>query len=291
MVADTAVTPKTVYVSEPGLLDFVADIWAGKFFILIGAVLGLVAALVFFSMAQPQYRAEMLVGPAERGTGPDIQALLPENSSFAVQYLVNSIGSQDSNDYIRFEHMLRGVSVASRIIDDKAVKDGVARAGLFGAQGVPQQYSADVLARFLDKHVAVQPVGTSPLRRIVFSHPDKDFALYMLQLLYEQTDALIQQDIRSKTASRAAYLQQAIQDTTHPDHKRALTSLLMEQEHIRMILDMDEPFAAIVVEPPSAADKPAWPRKTIFWPAFLLVGCFFGFFAFQMRKAIKQSAA
>ena len=57
MVADTAVTPKTVYVSEPGLLDLMADLWYGKFFIIIGAVLGVIAALIFFSMAQPQYRA------------------------------------------------------------------------------------------------------------------------------------------------------------------------------------------------------------------------------------------
>ncbi|HIF25628.1 MAG TPA: chain length determinant family protein [Micavibrio sp.] len=291
MVADTAVTPKTVYVSEPGLLDLMADLWYGKFFIIIGAVLGVIAALIFFSMAQPQYRAEMLVGPAERGTGPDIKALLPENSSFAVQYLVNSLGSQDSNDYIRFEYMLRGVTVASQLVDDQIVKDGVARAGLFGAEGLPEDFNADSLARFLDKHVSVQPVGTSPLRRVVFSHPDKEFALYLLQLLYDKTDGVIQQDVRSKTATRAEYLQNAIQETQHPDHKRALTSLLMEQEHISMILDMDEPFAALVVEPSSVADKPAWPRKAIFWPAFILVGCFLGFFVYQLRKAVKQSAS
>ena len=291
MVSDSAVPAQNTYRAEPGLLDLLADIWRAKLFLFIGGVLGAAAAIVFFSLAVPQYKAEMLVGPAERGTGPDIKALLPENSSFAVQYLVNSIGSQDSGDFIRFEHMMRGVSIASLLIQDNAVIAGVRRAGMFGKKEDARLDDAASLAAFLEKHVHVQPVGTSPLRRVVFSHPDPDFAQYLLQQLYVETDALIQQDIRHKTASRAAYLQQAVKDTLHPDHKRALTSLLMEQEHIRMILDMDEPFAAVMLEPPSVDDKPSWPRKKIVWPAFIVLGLFSGFLVFQIRRAVKRDYA
>lgn len=290
MLSDSAAPPKTVYVSEPGLLDFVADIWRAKAFILAGVIVGILGALMFLFMAQPQYKAEMLVGPAERGTGPDIKALLPENSSFAVQYLVNSLGTQDSNDFIRFEHMLRGVTVASLLIDDPVIIKGLHEAGLFG-RAYKHKLKAAALADFLEENVHVQPVGTSPLRRVVFSHPDRNFTLYFLQKLYTKTDGLIQNDVRSKTVSRAAYLQQAIKETSHPDHKRALTSLLMEQEHIRMILDMDEPFAALVIEPPSAADKPAWPRQAVIWPVFILLGAFLGFFLFQIRQAVSKGAA
>ncbi len=272
---------------EPTLAELLGDLWAAKWSVLVGALTGLLLAVLFMTVSVPHYRASMLVAPAERRTGPDIKALLPNNSSFAVQYMLNSLGSPETGDYVRFEHMLREPSVAAILAEDKQVMDGVQQDRRFTFLAPEALESGQELAVYLQDHVKVEPVGTSPLRRLVYDHPDRDFAAYTLARLHEVTDGIIRQEVRDRTASRADYLAKTLETVAHPDHRRALTSLLMEQEHVRMILAMDEPFAAIVAEPPSAGVKPQWPKRSIVFPVFAAVGMLLGFAAFNIRRAYK----
>lgn len=273
---------------EPTLADVLRDLWRAKAALLWGGGIGLVMAVIFIAAAVPHFRASMLVAPAERRTGPDIKALLPDNSSFAVQYLVNTLGSPDSGDFMRFETTLREATVAGRLLEDDRIVAGVRADRRFSFQGAPDvTQSAERFSAYLTDHVAIEPVGTTPLRRLVYKHPDRAFAGYLLTKLYETADELIRQEIRDKTQNREAYLQQALATVDHPDHRRALTSLLMEQEHVRMILAMDEPFAAIIAEPPAAGVKPYWPRKPIVLPAFVLAGMLLGYVISSLRRAVK----
>jgi uncharacterized protein involved in exopolysaccharide biosynthesis len=75
----------------------------------------------------------------------------------------------------------------------------------------------------------------------------------------------------------ATYLKDVLDKTSHPDHRRALTALLMEQEHLLMMLAMDEPFAAILAEPPAASVRPWWPRKSLIFAGFAFAGALIGF--------------
>lgn len=274
---------------EPTFADLVKDLWRAKIYLLVGAVVGLALALCFLNVAVPHYRASMLIAPADRQTGPDIKALLPDNSSFAVQYLVNTIGSPDSGDFIRFEHILRAPSVAARLLDDEIILDGYKRAYAYKFQsGNSSDVTAIKLADYFKKSVAIESVGTTPLRRLVVQHPDKEFAVYLLRRLHEEADDIIRAEIRGKTKSRSAYLQEALKETIHPDHRRALASLLMEQEHVRMILAMDESFAAIIAEPPFASVKPYWPRKSVTLPIGILVGMLLGYVLYSLRRAVRS---
>ena len=256
-----------------------------QFYWILGAVLGAVLAFGFMAAAVPHYKAEMLIGPAERASsGPDIKALLPDNSSFAVQYLVNTLGSPDSTDFIRFENIVREPSVAARLLQDKAIIYGVVKNRPLEFMAEHERpATAEELAAYLQKYVSIEPVGISPLRRLVYRHPDRDFAAYLLTQIHLAADDIIRQEIRDKTASRAAYLREALESVQHPDHRRALTSLLMEQEHVRMILAIDEPFAAMVAEPAFAGVKPAWPRKAVIVPVLAFIGAFLGFALYALR--------
>ena len=98
-------------------------------------------------------------------------------------------------------------------------------------------------------------------------------------------DTLIRSELEQKTAHRIQYLNQALAQERNPDHQRALTKLLMDQEQIAMVLAVHEPFAATVAEPPSAAPKPSWPRKGVVLPAGLLIGMMLGFACFGLRRA------
>lgn len=272
---------------DPTLAELLADVWAARLFLLAGGLIGLVGAGCFLAAAIPQYRAAMLIAPAERGAGPDIKALLPDNSSFAVQYMLNTLGSADSNDFIRFENILREPSVAGRLLADKTVTEGVRdfRRFTFGSKSALPDTAEELAAHFQDR-IHIDPVGTTPLRRVVYQHPDPAFAKYLLTRLYQETDQIIKEDIKGKTENRTAYLQSALDTVTHPDHRRALTSLLMEQEHIRMILAMDEPFSAIMAEPAAAGVRPDWPKPALIVPAFVLASLVLAFVLHAIRRGM-----
>lgn len=269
---------------EPDIGDVLRDLARAKWFLLFGLCAGFLVALTVILISVPQYKAEMLVGPAERGTGPDIKALLPDNSSFAVQYLVSSLGSKDSNDYMRFEHTLRASSVAEELMKDERVLEGIDRSGLFAFQQTDPLKTAADLSLYLQEKVYIEPVGATPLRRLVYLHPDPAFAEYLLERLHVVADNLIRKDIRAKAAKRETYLQDAIKTVGHPDHRRALTALLMEQEHVQMILAIDEPFAAVIAEPAAAQPKPAWPKKPLIFTVCIFISMFFAYLVYSARR-------
>lgn len=282
---------KHVLPAEPSLIDVLIDLWHAKFYVITGLICGLVCGLLFLSVSIPQYKASMMIAPADRKGGQDIKALLPDNSSFAVQYLVNSIGSADSHDYVRFEHILTEHTIAALLIEDPVIQEGIRQAQrftLFQNEERPQTPSS--VSDYLQKSLTVETVGNTPLRRIHYHHPDPEFAVYFLQRIYDVTDNLIKEDIRSKTETRASYLAKTLADARHPDHKRALTSLLMEQEHLHMILAMDEPFAALIAEAPAAGPKPEKPRKAIVLSIFMFLGLFTGYTTFAIRRSLKTKA-
>jgi len=275
---------------DPTLGDLLRDLWRAKTPILTGLFLGLAASFAFLFAAVPHYRATMLVAPAERGVGPDIKALLPENSSFAIQYMMNAMGSSESGDFVRFEHILRAPSVAAALLKDERIAAGIGADRAFSflpARGVLQ--TPEKLSAYLTDKVAIEPVANVPLRKIVYDHPDPAFAVYLLDRMHAAADGLIRQEIRNRTQARTAYLEKALAITDHPDHRRALASLLMEQEHVRMILAMDEDFAAIKAEPPAAGALPYWPRRVLIVPVFMFCGMLLAYaasMAFLKREAV-----
>lgn len=271
--------------AEPTLVDVFRMMWAARLHVIAGGVAGVSLAFIILAFAVPHYRVSMLLAPAERAAQADVKALLPDNPSFALQYLVNTMGSQDSTDFIRFEHTMREPSVAATIMNDSRIQDGLREERRFSFLKGRVPESAAELSAVLEKEIKIEPVGNTPLRKVIIDHPSGDFGAYLLRRLYEETDHMIRAEVADKAKNRAAYLNDMLGKVHHPDHRRALTSLLMEQEHILMILAMDEPFAAIIAEPPSVSPRPWWPRKTLFLSVFLLAGMLAGFAFHGLRRA------
>lgn len=259
-------------VREPDLADVVRGWWKLRGWILSGAVAGAVAALIFLAVAVPHYRVTMLVAPADRAAGADIKTILPDSASFALQYLANTIGVQDTSDFARFENIVRGAGVAEHVMGQDGVVDGVRAARAVRLVSGPVLKNHADLAAWMERHVRVEPVGTTTMRRIVIQHPDPKWAVSFLNTLHLTADNIIRTDMRGRADTRAAYLQDALRRTEHPDHRRALAGLLMEQEHLRMMLAIDEPFAAVVADRAVASARPVWPRKSIVYPIFILGG-------------------
>lgn len=269
---------------EPTLGDVLRDLWRARFYLLAGVLAGIVCAFLFLATAVPQYRAGMLVTPTTRSGTPDISALFPNNASFAMEYVMQSFGPGDSSDFMRFETILREASVAERLLQDEKIRKGLAAAGRYRFFGAPDIDTAPELSAWLQDNVAVDFVAQTRLKRVSLLHPDPAFAVYMLQKMYETTDGMIRVELEDKTAKRIEYLTREIDGVSHPEHRRILTKLLMDQEQIRMILAVNEPFAAALAEPPAAEARPAWPRKPIIVPAFIFAGMFAAYVFFAARR-------
>lgn len=269
---------------EPTLADLLKELWQAKAFVLGGGLLGLIGAVLFLALAVPHYRATMLVAPTENRIAPHLQSLSPDDSSLAVQEMIDAQGKAAPQAYARFENTLRGASAAAELMKDRKILAGIAKDRRFVVSGDQKPQSAEALAAYLQTHVGVEPVGMTPLRRLVYKHPDRRFAGYFLTRLYHVTDDLIRQDENGKTQGRAVYLQKALDNTSNPDHRRVLTAMLMGQQQEQMMLAMEGPYAASVAEPPSAGVRPYWPRKSIVLPVGMLAGLLLGYMMFSVKR-------
>ena len=265
--------------AEPTLADLLVDLWHVRVWLLVGAFIGAVCAFIFISSAIPQYKTSMIIGPAERHSSTDFKALLPENSGFAVQYLVDSFGKADSSDFIRFENILREQSVAAALHADAASRNIIQADRSFSFSAVPATDSAADIALYLQQGLNIEPVGSSPLKKVILYHPDAEDAVALLRQLVLIADNLIKADAQDSARKRTAYLKEELSTALHPDHRQALTTLLMKQEHLQMILAMEEPFAAVMVEPPSASARPVWPRTSLYVSVILLISVMLAYLA------------
>lgn len=269
--------------SDPTLIDLLRDVWRARIAMAVGAGLAALCAFAFIALSVPHYRASMMIAPAERAGHADIKALLPDNSSFALQYLVNTLGAADHVDFMRFEQSLRGAVVSGLLIGDDDLRRGVMRSGRFGFSLPPRLDGPAHLSEWMMRHIRIETVGHAPIRRVSVDHPDPVFATALLERLYTETDRMIRADLGARTRARADHLRRTLDDTRHPDHRRALLSLLMEQEHILMIAAMDEPFAAVMIEPPVVAPRTVWPRKSLVFGLFIVAGMFAGYIVSGLR--------
>ncbi len=265
---------------EKSLFDLFRDLRDAKFYILGGILAFLVAGFVFLSFATPYYSASIILSPASPIGQNSYKMSQPSDPR-----LWQSQSVRNYPDFIRFENKYSAPSVARLLLEDKAIYEGLAKDKAFVFSSVDLPRESGALAAYLSRRVRLEPVGNTPLRRLTYYHPDPVFASYLLTRLHHITDMLIRQGIRIETQERIAYLQDALIRTANPDHRRALTDLLMEQERLRMLVSIEQPYAASVVEPSAPSVKPEWPDFALVLVVFSLLGAVFGFIIFGFRSS------
>ena len=105
----------------------------------------------------------------------------------------------------------------------------------------------------------------------------------MIGRIHRVSDEIIRRRILYEVNGRVAYLNTALSATVNPDHRRNLTSLLIEQERLKMLVSLDQPYAATIVERPFVSSKPRWPDPYIIYAVFLFVGLLLGFIVYGLR--------
>ena len=264
--------------SERTLSDLRGDIMAASAWIIFGILSGTLFALVFIFLATPYYRAQMIVAPASPLLGGAEMTAGEGNENFsALRYLIQRGVVSGSVDFQRFESMIRGPAVAAKLLQDEKIRLGLSLDRPLIFSGVQQNWTPEDLADYIEKHVRLEPVGASALRRLVYLHPNREFGVYFLHSLHRVTDGLIQSQVRQEVGDRVAYLQQQSERTNNPEHRRALTALLMEQERLLMLASIDQLYAATVIEPPDALPRPFWPDALMIMPVLIFAGALLGF--------------
>ena len=266
--------------AEATLADLVKEIWQGRVFVLVGIVIGALCAFAFISLAVPHHRAQAILAPASPMNLSSVTSTQQAYGRPAPQVQ----GSDAADSFTRFEVSYKGPAVAGLLLRDPEITEGLAADKAFKFSQPEQTWTVEELAEYIEKRVKVDPVGETALRGYSYLHPDKDFAQAFLHRLHNITDGLIRHGMRKEVNERIAYLNVAIGETLNPDNRRVITDLLMEQERLKMLVSIDQPYAASVVVSPSASVKVKWPDAMLVYPALMLVGAFLGFVAFSVWR-------
>jgi hypothetical protein len=267
---------------EESLGDFLYALWQARRHIVLFSLVFLALSFLLTLMATPLYRASMIVAPADGYALGDYASSVADQDSLAIPFWRPREADGVSTDFHRFTYTMKGPAVAAILLKDNAVLSGIARDKAFSkASG---DWTAEELSAYLEKTVRIQNLGATPLRKILYTHPDPAFASSFLRKIHLVSDQLIRRDRRRQSESRIRYLQETLQKTLNPDHRRGIASLLMQQEHIQMLANLDEPYAAIIVEPASAIPRPVWPNKWLICALGFFLGGAAEYFAHIVQK-------
>lgn len=264
---------------EMSLEDLVQNIWRAKIHILACLIIFLGAALIFLAFVTPKYKAEMIVAPADGYALGDYASSAQFDRIAALPFWRPKDQEGASTDFYRFIYTMRGTNAASILMQDDALLKGIQN------HIKKQMMSAEELAIYLNRYIQVDPVGATPLRRIHYAHPNAEFAAALLRKIHLVADQMIRRDRRRQSQSRIEYLQNALSKTMNPDHRKGITNLLMQQEHIQMLANLDEAYAAIIVEPAASSPKPTWPNKPLIFGVAVLLSFIIGFILSTFRRS------
>lgn len=268
---------------EPELMNFsdvMAMLWRAKFYLLAFAFVCACLAFAFITVAVPHYRAHMIVGPASHmGQGTAAASMIGEGT-----ISVRAEELQSTAAFVRFEAIYDGVSVASVLVKDHKILEGLSKDDTFRFSYSSARFSPEQLSDYLRHRVRLEPVAGTALRRLSYMHSDPEFAAYLVSRLHSLTDEIIRARILVETQERTRYLDNALARTQNPEHRRSLVTLLMEQERLKMMVSLDQPYAASVIEPAAASSKPRWPDPYVIYLVATFIGLVLGFSVFSMFR-------
>ncbi|PZP53940.1 MAG: hypothetical protein DI586_10470 [Micavibrio aeruginosavorus] len=270
---------------EKSLSDTLKLCWSGRVYIGIAMAAGLLLGVFLQLTLTPRYEARMIIGsPTQSGEERSL-TILNEN---AASSRMMSVSSQVSRDYTKFQQTFREVSASRILAKYQGLLDALNRDTLFSFSTGPEIGDPASLSSYIKRHVTIDPLGATNSQVITYRHADPLFAEKFLRHLHKVADEMIRNDARRQTETRIAYLQKALREVQNPEHRKALTDQLMLEERQMMVISMDQPFAAEIIEPSSASSKPVWPRWGIVLPVCILIGAFLGFLLFTIRQDRKK---
>ncbi len=280
--------------------------------ILACALAGLGLTVLALHLVTPRYTVSMVVGPPGRSgpaaMGPRTPALSPAaGRGIAEQGSAEEVVS----DFARYLALLTSVPVAERLTADTVVMRGLfedawdKEAGhwrpptgmgptlvrslrwLAGYESWAPPDAVD-LSRLLKKELAVEAVNEGPLRRLVYRHEKRDFALLLLSRLHAATESHLREEAARRLRAEMTHVNARLTGLSNLDRSRQLTGMVSEQEETLMMLEVGLPYAADLLEPPAAPALADWPNPVPLIPAGTLAGLGLGLFLLVALHAYRR---
>lgn len=284
---------------------------------LLGATLGAVAlAVAALWLTPPEHTAVMIVGPTARVGSAAMGARVPVMTGRETPLGAAEPGAGDESlsDYARYLELFGGGAVADRLAADSVflrvlfAERWDAEAGgwrpppglaptlkrlLLAAVGRRDWVEPDAerVARTLRDRLVIDMVRTGPMRRISLRHRDRATALDLLGRVAAATDAHLRAEASRRSVAQIAHIKARLASVAVMEHRRALSDLLSDQERVAMMIEVDLPFAADVIQAPTASALPDWPNPALVTPLAGLVGLLAGAFALSARGAWREGGA
>ncbi|KPF86810.1 hypothetical protein IP70_06595 [alpha proteobacterium AAP38] len=280
--------------------------------LLLCACAGLTLTILALHLVTPRYTASLIVGPTGRSgpaaMGPRAPALSP-----AAGRGIAEQGSAEElvSDFSRYLALLTSVPVAERLVRDQELMHRLfedawdAEAGRWrpptgpgsmlvrglrwlAGHAVWSPPDAVDLSRHLKKYLAIESVSGGPLRRLVYRHEERDFALLLLTRLHAATEAHLRAEAERRLRAEMTHVNGRLSGIANLDRSRLLSGMVTEQEEMLMMLDVGLPYAADLLEPPAAAALADWPNPVPLIPAGALAGLGLGLFAVAARHGYRR---
>ena len=112
--------------------------------------------------------------------------------------------------------------------------------------------------------------------RISFRHKDPVFEMQFLTWIHKESDELVRGDALERASRQIAYIGERLRTYSITEYRQALVQLLSEQEKQMMMIQVDLPFAARIINPPTVSDVPTSPQPFLALALAVTGGLFLG---------------
>jgi hypothetical protein len=109
---------------------------------------------------------------------------------------------------------------------------------------------------FLSGALQFERAGSKRFIEVSVKNRDPDFALKLLEVVYEEADAMLREADLAELRERMGYINSRLEQAKLVDSRQALIGLLTTEERRAMLLETDLPYAARIIDRPFVSKSP-----------------------------------
>ncbi len=296
---------------EITLRDLFLKVWRSKWVILATMAVAVGLVSVWMKTTEPLYTASMLVAPAGATSGGGLGSRLSQYGGLASLAGIELPSAETVSPFDQFSEVVTSVTVAKRLQDKYGVLQklfertwdagnmrwvppegpvATAKGWMRGFFNLPSWTppSTKSLAEYLGDKLGISEIAKTGMRRITFQHEDSEFAVQLLRWIHEESDQLIREETQERTTRQIEYIERKLATVRITEHRQSLTLLLSDQEKQMMMTQVDLPFAARIIDPPTVSEMPTWPKPFLFLVLAAMAGFFVSVFLVFLIDALRS---
>ncbi len=296
---------------EISVRDLLLKIWRGKWIVIAVSVVIVALVVTWMKITSPLYSASMVIAPAQGASDGGLSGALSRFGGLASLAGVDLPTDNAVSPFTEFTELITSSTLAQRLQErhgalQKVFEDSwdpeagawlppagpvaAIKGWIYDFFGMPawSEPSAISLAEFLEEEIKIAEVQETGMMSVWFRHEDPQFALQLLRWIHEEGDAQIREHAKERTSRQIAYVEEKLRTVTTIEHRQLLVELLSSQEQRMMMIEVDLPYAARIIEAPRVTDQPIFPKPPLFLAVGIVSGFLIGVFVVFLVDALRR---